>query len=97
MKEIKRLEIVADARRIKEICRVLEDLRVSGYTVVPAVTGHGDRGIRSGDELSGVFENSLLLTTCAADELDDLVEAIRPVLKKFGGVCLVSDARWVVH
>jgi hypothetical protein len=27
----------------------------------------------------------------------ELVEAIRPVLKKFGGVCIVSDAKWIVH
>ena len=24
-------------------------------------------------------------------------EAMRPMLKRFGGVCLVSDAQWVIH
>jgi hypothetical protein len=25
------------------------------------------------------------------------VEAIRPILKKYGGVCVVSDAKSIIH
>jgi nitrogen regulatory protein PII len=97
MQAVKRLEIILDSLHLREVTRVLEARRVTGYTVVHGVTGQGDRGIRSGDELSGAFENSLLVTTCAADELAEIVAAIRPILQAHGGVCLVSDAHWVIH
>jgi hypothetical protein len=53
--------------------------------------------VQSGDELTGVVSNSLLLTTCAPERVAELVEVIRPALKRRGGICLVSDALWVRH
>lgn len=93
----KRLEIVTDTHSMREVCRALETLGASGYTVLPATGGRGDRGRRDGDELSGVFENSLLITACPEAELGPLLEAIRPLLRERGGMCLVSDAHWLLH
>ena len=45
----------------------------------------------------GAFDNTLLLIACAADEVERVVEAVRPVLARRGGMCLVSDAAWVRH
>lgn len=97
MQHVKRLEIITEAREMREVTRVLAQQNVSGYTIVHDVTGRGERGEQFGDELTGVFSNSYLLTTCAPEQLDELVEAIRPLLKKRGGVCLVSDAQWLIH
>ena len=60
-------------------------------------TGIGDRGARMGDQLSDVLKNSYVLTACPDEQLQPLVEAIRPLLKRFGGICLVSDAQWIIH
>jgi nitrogen regulatory protein PII len=97
MQTVKRVEIVTDAREMRQVCAVLEAQGVTGYSIVRDVIGKGERGIQSGDELTDVFKNSYLLTTCSAEKVADLVEAIRPLLKKRGGVCLVSDALWVKH
>ena len=97
MQAIKRIEIITDALEMREVCRVLESRGVTGYTIIRDVVGKGERGMQLGDELSDVFKNSYLLTTCQADELQALVEAIRPILKRRGGVCLISDAWWVKH
>ena len=97
MRPVKRIEIVADSLEMPKIVAILERVGVTGYTVIRDATGSGDRGSRAGDELTDVFKNSYVLTTCPEDRLDELVEAIRPVLKKFGGVCLVSDALWIEH
>ncbi|MFN4293358.1 MAG: P-II family nitrogen regulator [Thermoflexales bacterium] len=97
MRAIKRIEIVTDALEIERVAQVLEQHGVSGYTIVPHVVGKGERGIRRGDELSGVFKNSYLLTTCDESQLPALIEAIRPILRQRGGICLVSDAWWVQH
>lgn len=97
MQAVKRIEIITDSLEMKEVRAVLERLGVSGYTVIPDVIGKGERGLQSGDELTGVFKNSYMLTTCPPDQVERLVAAIRPILKKRGGVCLISDAQWVIH
>ncbi len=97
MQRIKRIEIITDAIEMREVRRVLERHGVAGYTIIRDVEGQGARGARTGDDLTDVFKNSYLLTTCEADQLENLVEAVRPILKKRGGICLVSDAEWVMH
>jgi len=97
MRPIKRVEIITDTVEMNAVVRVLERHGVSGYTIVGDVIGKGERGMRLGDELSGVFQNSYLLTACEPEQIDAVIEAIRPILQRRGGVCLVSDAWWVRH
>ena len=97
MEAVKRIEIIIDTREMREVCRTLEALGVSGYSVIRDVTGRGDRGVQSGDELTDVFKNSLLLTACPEESVPEIVAAIRPLLRRHGGICLVSDAQWVIH
>lgn len=97
MKPVKKIEIIAGTLPIKEVIRVLESVGVSGYTVIRGVTGKGERGLRAGDELTDVLANSYVLTACPEEQAQRVVEAVRPVLQRFGGVCLVSDAQWIVH
>jgi hypothetical protein len=37
------------------------------------------------------------LIACSEDQAQRIVEIVRPVLKRYGGICLVSDAMWVEH
>lgn len=97
MQAVKRIEIITDAREMRAVRATLERLGLTGYSIVREVIGQGDRGAQSGDDLSGVSSNSLLLTTCAPEQLTELVASIRPLLRERGGICLISDAQWVVH
>ena len=97
MQSVKRIEIITDTLEMREVCRVLDEIGVSGYSVIRDVTGRGERGVQSGDDLTDVFKNSLLLTACPPERVSDIVTAIRPLLKRRGGICLVSDALWVLH
>jgi nitrogen regulatory protein PII len=97
MKPVKRVEVVVDTLAVPRVLRALESCGVSGWTVVREVQGRGDRGLREGDELTGISGNGYVLTACDADDLPRVAEAIRPILRTFGGVCLISDAAWLVH
>jgi nitrogen regulatory protein PII len=97
MQAVKRVEIVTDTIELDRVLELLEKAGVSGYTVVRNAEGKGHRGVRSGDDVTRVFQNSYVLTACTAEQVEKVVEAIRPVLKRVGGVCLVSDALWVLH
>lgn len=97
MENVKRIEIITEALETREVISTLTACGVTGYSVIAEVTGAGDRGVQSGDELTDVFKNSLVLAACPPELVPRVVEAIRPLLVKRGGVCLVSDAQWVRH
>lgn len=97
MQTVKRIEIVVDALEVPDLIRRLEAAGATGYTVIRDATGKGERGLRDGGELTGVFKNSYVLTACPPEQAEKIVEAVRPILKLRGGVCLVSDALWVIH
>jgi hypothetical protein len=65
---------------------------VPGLTVFEAVEGFGDRGGRTGGELTDALVNHCLLTTCRTEQLDELAATLEPVLRRYGGLCLISDA-----
>ena len=98
MQAIKKVEIIIDYLESPRLLERIqqEDMDI-GYTVVKEVVGSGGRGERMGDGFSGELTNSYLLIACSEDEANRIVEIVRPILKRFGGVCLVSDAMWVKH
>ena len=97
MKPVKRLEIITGPIEFRSLVQELEAAGVTGYAVIRNVLGKGDRKVNSWDSLSSELENLLVVTTVSEEHLMPLVETIRPVLRKFGGSCLVSDAMWVIH
>ena len=76
---------------------VLDSCGVTGYAMLRNVLGKGDKKVESFDPITGEVENLMIVTTIDKDALKPLIEALRPILKRFGGSCLVSDAMWVIH
>lgn len=97
MEAVKRIEIITDSLELRELLALLKACGVSGYSVFHHVTGAGERGEQRDDELTGASANACVLTACPPAQVPAIVEAVRPVLKRRGGVCLVSDAQWVRH
>jgi len=97
MKAVHRIEIVVDAPHSDRVIACLARVGVEGYTLIRGASGSGERGVQLGDELTGVFNNHYILTTCPSEQLEALSEALRPILKRVGGICLVSDARSLLH
>lgn len=97
MKPIKKLEIILDAVERDGLLKVLDAFGVSGYSVIENVAGKGQRGSRAGYDITGALGNTYVITACAEEQLSGLVEAIRPLLARYGGVCFVSDAQWIIH
>jgi nitrogen regulatory protein P-II 1 len=97
MNAMKRLEIVIDKPHLPALLSALDKAGVPGYTVVPIVEGKGNRGVRSADEISGVLQNSYVLIACEEELAPKIHAAIRPLLKRYGGMCLTSDCQWLIH
>ena len=97
MKKVHRIEIVIDAAHTKRVVELLARSGIDGYTLIRGVSGSGDRGIRMSDDITGVSNNNYILTTCAPEVLEAVTSELRPILKKLGGICLISDAEWLLH
>lgn len=96
MKPVKKVEVIVESVAAHQVLDLLEKHGFPSYTMIPGAYGKGDRGESLGG-VSGEFSNSYLMIACDAEQVSALVELIRPVLKRFGGVALVSDALWVKH
>ncbi len=92
-----KVEIITDSLEVENIAKLLDEIGVSGYSIINNVVGKGNRGIRSGYELTELFKNSYIMVVCEEIEMHKIVEAIRPIIKKFGGVCIVSDVIMRIH
>ncbi len=97
MKPCKRIEIVIEQAHAARLAARLEELGAPGYTQIPRASGRGDRGVRRDDDPSGTLTNCVFLVACDADTAARLLEGIRTLLTRVGGICLVSDAQWLRH
>ena len=97
MEAIKRIEIITNSVELHELERALHDLGLPGYTVIPGVLGSGDRGRVSGDEMTGVCSNIYVLVAAPEEKLQGILDMVRPMLTRFGGICLVTDAVSLPH
>lgn len=96
MKPCKRIEIVIERPLAQRTARKLDELGAPGYTLIERASGRGDRGRRRGDDPTDT--NCVFIIACEDEALvRRIVEGVRPVLRKSGGMCLVSDAMSLLH
>jgi nitrogen regulatory protein PII len=94
MHAVTRLEIMADSVELSKITNALDKAGNVTYTVFKNVSSHGVRG-QSGDDSNIASENDYIIAFCPPESTKALLEVIRPILNKFGGVCFTSDAMQV--
>ena len=97
MQPVKKVEIIIDSVELQRLKNLLDEKGVRGYTIVKNIFGKGERGIKGGDGLTEVFNNVYVIIACTEDELNLFVDSVRKMLKKYGGICLVSDVNLIEH
>lgn len=97
MKPVAKVEIIIDSMEVKNVMKLLDEVGVSGYSIINNVVGKGSRGVMTGDVFTDLFESSYVLVVCEEKEMHRIVEAIRPIINKFGGICIVSDVVLRIH
>lgn len=97
MQDVKKVEIILDNSYIQELINILNKIEVSGFTVIKNPSGKGDRGFSSFD-FDGLLQCSYILTVCTNEkQLNSLQQFLEPLLKKLGGLIVVTDAQMLVH
>ena len=92
---MKRFEIVVGIEQLGQLTEILEKASVRGYTTIKNVGGLGSRGVRDPDDVLMEQENVMVVLACKDDQAQRIVTELRPVLKKMGGMCLISDCLWL--
>jgi nitrogen regulatory protein PII len=90
------LEIVIERSRATTIEEVLRLAGAMGFTTIYNAGGGGDRGFRRADDVTDTDENCIFIVALEDDAvLARVIEDVRPLLKRYGGICLMSEAQWV--
>jgi nitrogen regulatory protein PII len=97
MFSIKRVELVIEAVEKHNVISTLKKISINNYTIYKHVGGYGERGARDELAFGEKFENVTFVIACPENRLTTVIESLRPILKSYGGMCLVSDAQWVIH
>lgn len=94
MHPVSRIEIIAASQEVEKILNALEKVGVPGYTLIRDVIGKSDLGIVSDDVNLGSSKLSNVFIICYSpqEKVKPIVEKIKPILNKYGGVCYLSDA-----
>ncbi|MDB9391925.1 P-II family nitrogen regulator [Microcystis aeruginosa] len=97
LQTVKKVDIIVSHAFLEETLNVLDVVGVSGYTVFGNTSGKGDRGL-SCDDLDCDYSGNYIMTVCNSDEqLGLLIDKIQPILKKAGGIFVVTTGQWLTH
>ena len=97
MEAVKRIEIVVPEFLVDDVVATLARHALDAFTVVRGVAGRGGRGEQDGRSGESTFSNALLIVSAAPERAGAFLEELRALLKRYGGVCLVSDAMSLRH
>jgi len=94
---VKRVEIVVEGVHETEVVRRIARAGIDGWTLHRHAAGTGSRGARDGEGLTDVLQNIVFVVAAKPEQAEQLALSLRPLLQRFGGVCLISDAQWLMH
>ncbi|MGK7394738.1 MAG: P-II family nitrogen regulator [Candidatus Cyclobacteriaceae bacterium M3_2C_046] len=97
MEPIKKIEIVVNAYEKKHLVDLFRKHDIDKYTLIEDVKGKGNRGWQDGDGLTESFKNVYFLIACSESDFSLIKDPLRLFLKKVGGICLITDAHWLLH
>ena len=83
--------IIPSALASHKLIEELNAMDLKGFSVIKDVLGKGESGYKSGDLLVDVWKNTYIIIVCDEAELDGLLQKFRPLITKYGGICMVSD------
>lgn len=91
MHEVKRIEIIANSFELGKLLDALEKSGVHSHAVIRNVAGTQLHAGKEDLDMT-MLDNVYIVAFCAPDLLRSVVEAVRPLLNRFGGTCHVTDA-----
>ncbi len=93
--KMKRIDIVVTGESLDHVIKMFKDAHVRGYTVIKEAGGMGSTGERNPEDYVLQEPNAVIMVACEENQAEKIIRILQPELKRFGGMCLVSDCQWV--
>jgi nitrogen regulatory protein PII len=95
LQRVNKVEIIIDHSFLEDLLKILDAVRVTGYTIIEDTSGKGERGLSCSD-YHCAYHGNYIMTVCTNEQqLATVLEKINPILKKSGGICLVTPSHWI--
>ncbi len=94
---IKKIEITVESLYQQKIIEAIETTGAPGYTILKEVEGKGKHGIKDGKGISDGYKNCMVIVYCNQEETTGVINVIKPLIAKYGGICVIQDAHWVIQ
>jgi nitrogen regulatory protein PII len=89
---MKKVDIIVSGERIPFVRDLLARVRVTGYTIIPNVSGMGHSGFYEGNLIYNETSSLVLLMTVVKEEKVELIlEGLTPLFERYSGIMYVSD------
>ena len=89
---MKKVNIIVSGERIPFVRDLLARVRVTGYTIIPNVSGMGHSGFYEGNLIYNETSTLVLLMTVVNEEKVELIlEGLTPLFERYSGIMYVSD------
>ena len=94
MHDKRRLEIIVERMALGRACNILEEAKLTGYTVLPAMAGFGaSTHWRSEGDLSTTQDMVVVITIGDKAKIERALHELHRLLERHVGVLSVSDVQ----
>ena len=88
----KRIEILADQAQVKRVTAIIDQVGITGWTVLPVTSGRGREGRWREERVLGTDKN-VIVTIASMENADALAEALVPILSSHGLLLTMWDVQ----
>lgn len=87
----KRIEIVTEALRAKQVTALLDQAGATGWTMLPVISGKGHHGVRHGGDPSGISDTVMIVVIASDAHADAILAKSDGILSGRTAILAVSD------
>ena len=91
----KKIEMIVDAACLPQLLKMCERVGAKGYTVIPNVSGKGNRGVRGSSDIFDIFRNVLIIVIATEEIAARIVAESQLLLQHYAGIIYTSDVEVV--
>lgn len=88
---MKKLEIIIEAVERRRVCKILDEVGVSGYTVIDDLQGRGKTGSKNASDLSNILKSSMIIVVDEEQIINTAIGKLKEVFKYYSGKMFLSD------
>ncbi len=89
---MKEIRVIIPGEHLKFVTDILDEIKVTGYTIIPNISGKGSHGLHAGHPMFSEVDSLTMLMTVVTEEKVELILAgLKPIFDQYTGVMFVSD------